>query len=208
MIGDVAQFLADPLAGPIPRSAPANTHSIPDDSTLAQDTPKKGPGIPDIVRSHPVNPLLSVARGGSGPEDIRDEELLTDTEWHSIQRKSPEMDEILEQWRRDGTKKKKGPPASRESGSGAPKKRKTKKINFDAFAKLMDEGDSGNPELTEFLGIESLSIGEDECEDLEAGLTDEDDGDEDNEGPIDGGSVVACEVEDGDVIDDWRPLSP
>ncbi|KAK1232276.1 hypothetical protein PQX77_004650 [Marasmius sp. AFHP31] len=245
MIGDAAQFLADPLAGPIPPSTPANTHSIPDDSTLARDTSKKGPGIPDIVHHIPLTQyllaspapvrsvksfpsrlqLLSVARGGSGQEEIGDEELLTDTEWDSIQRTSPEMDEILEQWRRDGTldsmeralhqdrsdknrKKKKGPHASCKSGSGAPKKRKTKKINFDAFAKLMDEGDSGNPELTEFLGIESLNIGEDECEESQAGLTDEDDGDEDNEGPIDSGSVAACEAEDGDVIDEWHPLSP
>ncbi|KAL0580261.1 hypothetical protein V5O48_001766 [Marasmius crinis-equi] len=235
-VGDAAHFLADPLAGPIPRN-PTNIHSIPDDShaVQAQKSYNGRLNIPDAIHRIPLTQyllassapvrsvkslpsrlqLLSVARGGSGPHEIRDEELLTDSEWESIQRSSFEMEEMLERWRRDGTLdsmekaqhqheygKKPHRSRKKEQGQGTknPKPRpKTKRINFDALKQFMDDGE--NPEMTEFLGIESMGQ-EDYSEDEESEGGDEDDEDS----AIDGSS---CEPGGGgDVIDDWHPMSP
>ncbi|KAG7092385.1 hypothetical protein E1B28_008742 [Marasmius oreades] len=226
-IGDAAHFLVDPLIGPIPHIL--NFHSTPTDSPEPQDTfhpkPEQGRKIPDVLHQLPLThwllassapihsvrrlpsrlQLLAVARGGSSSEEITDSELLTDDEWETIRRTSPEIEELLEQWRLDGTLEhiQAEPHKSRKSkGVAEPnvggKETKSKRINFDAFEQFMG-CEEENPQLSAFMGIESV-------EHLEwVNFADVDD---EVLHPESTNVSILRNTAEGEVIDDWHPMSP
>ncbi|ESK96890.1 hypothetical protein Moror_6468 [Moniliophthora roreri MCA 2997] len=241
VIGDAARFLADPLMGPIPSRDHFTPVNDPASSSYSLQDPQPSSDItyhlfpltqyllaaPVQVRSITQLPtrlqLLTVARGGSGPDSVRDDELFVDGEWEAMQRSPSEVEEVLTKWRVDGildsiekaaqsqvnkpgieksSKYRKRKPNKCEGDGEERRKMLSKRINLDAFKAFMNDEE---PESAEFLGVDDSVLGAEEySEDEEDSEAEGIDGASD----VDASRTLHCDTENGDVIDEWRPLSP
>lgn len=167
-----AQFLLDPLNAPLPTSS--HEAGIPVDTSLSNPHAAflshlpltsyilASPTFCLSLKAQPTRlQLLSVARGGSGTQEIVDDELFDPIEWASLWRSEEETKELEASGMFDLPESQR--LAQQEKSKATRRKRKrdaektpSTKLNMDAFAQFMIDDDSKIDE-EQLLGLDSLS---------------------------------------------------
>ena len=222
-IARASRFLLDPLRqgqGSAAQSAPPRLRkpSGPADlDLLSHILTADVAHLPHVFANAPSRLQILAARAPSG--DIPDEELFADGELDGLIRTAEEAGQLQMALGWDDDDDEEPPPPKRvsrkrkragedEGGDGT--RKGTKRINMDALAQLL------NPDMDlevvygssdfDFVGDDDLGEGdEDEDDDLAPLPT------ADNGGSGDGGGVPSKSTisgGDGEVIEEWRPMSP
>lgn len=211
-LDEASQFLLNPLSVPVPSSSAQPPHdsssSIP--TRVSHDVLPLTSYLLEAstssltLRDPPTRlQLLAVARGGTGPEEVDDDELFEEGEWERIIRDDEEEIEQLRQlWAWDEASDEEAVKEVAQSTKAKTRKKEqkgaagdtrvgSKRVNMDALAKILDPTTPSEDDQEDDDDEDDFSVRSGPASDIPLDL----------EGTI-------LQQQDEVVVDEWRPLSP